>query len=692
MDSTAEPRNRGKHRDLRDLWLLRMLAHGGAALPFLKQAEPDEIAALLAGIGLRCPVPDSEDGRKALCGAIRRRLVRLEHHAPRFRHGTALAHNLPLLASELGLAGADCALLAYTAMLEADGEFKAVAEHMPACRDKAVRLALLLGVASESIRDALSPKGVLVRAGLVEVPRFRSSGIPVELADTAWASLAAHAVGNRGELLARFARLSRTGHLETRDYAHLADEISLLAALLRDAVDTRRPGVNLLLHGWPGTGKTQLSRLLAAQVSADLYEVPTESDVAGEASILRASQRLAAAARSQLLLSRSRALLLFDEIEAIFNDGSRFFGKPSTAEEGKAWVNDLLENTPVPTLWIANDISGMDAAFLRRFDMVLEVDTPPRSQRIDYLVRACDSRLDRVQIERLAHSDAVTPAVMQRALSVAQRAGGAASGFADTVERVLDGTLRAQGHRTVRESLRHGGGAPDYDPSLANADQDLARLADALAPGRSGRLCLHGPPGTGKTGFGHWLARRLDMPLVIKRASDLQGAYVGMTERNLARAFATAERDGALLQLDEADTFLRDRTRARQSWEVSQTNEFLTQLESFDGVVVCTTNFIDALDAAAMRRFDFRIGFDYLRLEQSLQLLLGAVPGLDATGCATHGLRERLRTLGALTPGDFAVARRRCALLGDGGIDAFMAALQAESSARGPRTGRIGFV
>src|SRR3546814_4431141 len=66
--------------------------------------------------------------------------------------------------------------------------------------------------------------------------------------------------------------------------------------------------------------------------------------------------------------------------------------------------------------------------------------------------------------------------------------------------------------------------------------------------------------------------------------SDLQSPWLGEMERNLAKAFSQAQREGAVLQIDEVDAYLRDRRNAERSWEVSQTTEFLTQLESFDGI------------------------------------------------------------------------------------------------------------
>ena len=86
----------------------------------------------------------------------------------------------------------------------------------------------------------------------------------------------------------------------------------------------------------------------------------------------------------RLLKSRHDALILFDEAEDAFGDEDnpllRFFGaRPGGREKG--WTNRLLEDNPVPAIWVTNDVEIMDPAFLRRFLLPVEFTTPPRSVR-----------------------------------------------------------------------------------------------------------------------------------------------------------------------------------------------------------------------------------------------------------------------------------------------------------------------
>ena len=134
-------------------------------------------------------------------------------------------------------------------------------------------------------------------------------------------------------------------------------------------------------------------------------------------------------------------------------------------------------------------------------------------------------------------------------------------------------------------------------------------------------FCLDGPAGTGKSAWARHLARRLGLPIIERRASDLLSMWVGGTEQASARAFADARAEGALLIFDEADSLLADRRNAVRQWEVSQVNEFLTQLENFDGLFIASTNLADNLDQAALRRFDLKVKFDFLKPVQACELL-----------------------------------------------------------------------
>ena len=180
-------------------------------------------------------------------------------------------------------------------------------------------------------------------------------------------------------------------------------------------------------------------------------------------------------------------------------------------------------------------------------------------------------------------------------------------------------------------------------------------------------LCLYGFPGTGKSAFCKHLCEVLGIEVLLKRASDLISPYVGETEKNIANAFAEAKSKKAMLIFDEADTFLQDRTTAVRGWEISQVNEMLTQMESAEYPFACTTNLLDTLDEASLRRFTFKIKFDFLTPEQVNY-------GINHF----FGIQEVDSNLKGLTAGDFATVKKKAEFLGISDVNEIISMLKEE--------------
>ncbi|MBM3843738.1 MAG: ATP-binding protein [Verrucomicrobia bacterium] len=441
--------------------------------------------------------------------------------------------------------------------------------------------------------------------------------------------------------------------LAWKDFAHLGELARLARTYVTEALKGSRKGVNLLLHGPAGTGKTQFARVLARELQCELYEVSTE-DSDGDA--IGGGTRLQALRVAQEFTARRRAMLCFDEIEDVFPRPFPFPFNVQRTSPVKGWVNRMLENNAAITFWLTNSVQALDAAFIRRFDLVLELKAPPQQVRAAQL-RALPIDVSPATLGRLVECADLTPGVVHRAAEVVRTVAAVTPGLdaSRSLELVVSQTLRAQGHNGVKASL----GVPQvYDPSFISCDVDPVRLVEGLRASRSGRLVLFGPPGTGKTAFARHLASELGLTLDVRRASDLMDKFVGETEKRIAAAFRDAEESGAALLIDEVDSFLQDRSRSQRSWEVTAVNEFLTSLEMFPGLFFATTNLLEACDQGFFRRMDIKIRFDYLRAPQAEELLqahlrVAGVPGAEADDLA------RLRRLDNLTPGDFAAVARQ---------------------------------
>ena len=206
----------------------------------------------------------------------------------------------------------------------------------------------------------------------------------------------------------------------------------------------------------------------------------------------------------------------------------------------------------------------------------------------------------------------------------------------------------------------------------------MPRIIGALQRRGHGSLCFHGAPGTGKTALAEHIAAALARPLLIRQASDIASQYVGETEQNMARMFDEAQTEGAVLLLDEADSFLRSRRMAERHYEVTEVNQMLQGMERFGGIFVCTTNLFEDLDEAALRRFTFKLRFHPLTRAQRERMFVaealgGAAPLLD------DEQRARLAALDQLTAGDFAAVQRQVQILGEAfEPDEFLSQLESE--------------
>ena len=647
------------------LWCLGLLVAHGELRRFVGDHGEwaDDATAMALGLP---PAEELDENPELMREAVRARYKAVREKRGDFELPTALVTNLHKLSALVGLNEIEQHILAFAIILHGGTTLTSLASQGADHSSASLYGVLggLLDLPVRQVREALAPTGLLHTTGLVEVDR-----------DGQYNLIGKMELGTRGlgekmfeqdvepvDLFRGKLSPAPSGNLVADDYSHISEVHQLVRSVIDDAQRYRRPGVNVLLYGPPGTGKTELSRLVADEIGVEAFEVAIESKD-GEPE--DGKFRLKAWQAGQAVLRSRRALLIFDEAEDIFAAHQLFAS--SLAQRMKGWVNRALETNPVPTVWLSNTIDSLDPAFVRRFDLILEVKQPTHDQRRRLAQQMLGEQVDDALLDRIAATDQLSPAVLERASRVVRRVAASRHTESDRppaiqnrdqmLQFMLDNTLKAQGANGLRYDPALGL-AGRYRPELVNTSSNLAQVAAGIGNVGDARLCLYGPPGTGKSAFGHWLAEKLDKRLIVKRASDLLGPYVGMTEQNMADAFREAEEAEAILLIDEIDSFLSDRASATQQWQATMVNEMLTQVERFHGVFIATTNRMDGLDPATMRRFDLKLEFGYLDDKQRKTLLRETARDLGATR-GIQKAREGLNDLHNLTPGDFAAVSRR---------------------------------
>ncbi len=643
------------------LWLVRLLIGLGTHREFIgEDSFSNDSTAQAIGLGDWIDCSRQAFDRKAVLADLRKVHKEMESSLCNSTVPATLRSNVDRLAKLVGLGATDCRILEFAVLIRSESVLDEACDRLGTLTSIKVfhALSILLDIPETEIRAALNANAILGKSGLVAVDRSGASYMlsKLDLLSDHFADLILSSDVEPVGLLRDTVHEGRPATLTLDDYRHIDPSLQILRPYLSKSLLTGRKGVNVYVHGDPGTGKSELARTLAVVLGCDLFEVASEDS---DGDPVNGERRLRAYRAAQSFFAQRKALLVFDEVEDVFSDGDGFFGRKSTAQTRKAWINRMLEENVVPTIWLSNSVSGMDPAFVRRFDVVIELTVPPKKQRERIIKAACSELLDAQQVSRIAEAEELAPAVVTRAAAVVRSIDAelAAFGVAHAIEHLISLTLEAQGHQPLlrNDSIR----LPEtYDPLFIHSDANLIEVAYGLAHSKSGRLCLYGPPGTGKTAFGRWLAEQLGVPLLVKRASDLMSKWVGENEKNIARAFRQAEQDGALLLIDEVDSFLQDRRGAKASWEASLVNEMLTQMESFSGVFIASTNLMAGLDQAALRRFDLKVKFDFLLPTQSTELFTRHCRQLQVSPPSGSQL-NRIAHMGQLTPGDFAAVSRQ---------------------------------
>ncbi len=429
--------------------------------------------------------------------------------------------------------------------------------------------------------------------------------------------------------------------------------------------------LNILLYGAPGAGKTEFAKSIARDCALRVFTFQNDTELNKRENIL---------CRLNCLLSINKAdsVIVIDEADTILETTAAsfasFFGGNNRSSAKKGTVNKIFENCNNRVIWIVNHTNQIEESTKRRFTYSIFFNEMPEQT----LRSIAFTRLKKV-------GDRLNPATVQKILDLCSQFHVTGSSV-ENIERVIACSPVSKNKKSDEESLLRDirnvleanstllfGKAKmrqfvssSYDEAVLNtsfpAEEIISMVRNALLfsehekSAQNGiRLLFYGESGTGKTEFARYIAQKLGRKILLKRASDILGMFVGENERHIKEAFSEAEQSGQILLFDEADSFFYSRESASRSWERTLVNEFLTQMEEFSGILICTTNLKSIMDAAMNRRFHISVEFKAMN-EQGIKTLLDRYfPKIDFS-------KEDVRLLSrrsTVTPGDFGALSSR---------------------------------
>jgi SpoVK/Ycf46/Vps4 family AAA+-type ATPase len=435
----------------------------------------------------------------------------------------------------------------------------------------------------------------------------------------------------------------------------------------------RNSSTHILLYGAPGSGKANYAYWLAKKLRVPAYEISKKDN--------KATKRHAAIMACLNITNNKESVIIIDEADSLLNAQSPWLTENKTNDKG--WLKQFLEEPDNRIIWIVNSINEIDNSILKLFAFSLHFKKINQRQRFNLWQSALSHNMVEKwfkdhDLKELSNSYPVDAADIDYSIKEALNISSTSQkDFKEALIINLDSRMEIiENKRKDKDKAEYKGKVinnnieDNYSIDGLNVEGNLTFITEQLKAYdrflresdknslRNFNLLFYGPPGTGKSEFARYIAEHLERGIMCKRASDIISPYVGETEKNINRAFAEAEADEAILIIDEADSFLFKRSQAVRSFEINRTNEFLTQMERFRGILVCTTNMLEGLDSASIRRFNHKIKFDYLKPEDNIIFYKRLLSPLISSPL-NEVVEKELQAIRQLAPGDFRIVRDR---------------------------------
>jgi transitional endoplasmic reticulum ATPase len=341
---------------------------------------------------------------------------------------------------------------------------------------------------------------------------------------------------------------STRSELDIADFAHVGEQLDFVLTLIKKSVENGERGINVVLHGPAGSGKTELASAIAKHLNFAMYSIGEPGNEDGmeytEVGTKRSASdiRISKLQRTHALLEGSKSsIVLFDEIEDLLMKGTD--SSKSADVDNKLEVNRLLENNPVVTIWTGNDPEKFHTAVRQRFTYSIMMDYPPTLVREKVWKRRLELEkvsLPEADIRALAREYEAPPRMIAKAVRSMRILGGGV----DVIRKSLEADSKIALGQT--DGILNDAAIPqDFNLDFINADQDLPGLFNRLVQRGNDKkpfsLLVQSDPSTGAENILRSMAEGMVMnPLEVSMAGLCAPHPMMPPEQKFAAAFAGA--------------------------------------------------------------------------------------------------------------------------------------------------------